>query len=93
MVWQPEPRASEARRVRKRWPKNNGSARAEREGRKTIFTQLVIIVEEQRRRREAATPGAGGAESEVIRVGRSTAEVPLESHEMFEHELSDQNLI
>ena len=80
--------------MRKRWPKNNGSARAEREERKTIFTQLVIIVEEQRRRREAAMPGAGGgAESEVIRVGRSTAEVPLESHEMFEHELSDQNLI
>ena len=53
-------RAKLGKGVRKRWPKNNGSARAEREGKKTIFTQLVIIVEEQRRRREAATPGAGG---------------------------------
>ena len=63
MVWQPEPRASEG--GRKRWPKNNGSARAEREGRKTIFTQLVIIVEE----REAEKRGrhAGGEQSERSR--------------------------
>ena len=65
MVWQPEPRASEAWRgrdgERKRWPKNNGSAREGR--RKTIFTQLVIIVEE----REAEKRGrhAGGGQSGV----------------------------
>ena len=45
---------------RKRWPKNNGSARAEREGRKTIFTQLVIIVEEQRRGGEERPPRRRG---------------------------------
>ena len=77
--------------MRKRWPKNNGSVTAE--GREEDHFHAAGHNSRGTGGGEERPPGAGGAESEVIRVGRSTAEVPLKSHEMFEHELSDKNLI
>ena len=76
--------------MRKPWPKNNGSVTAE--GREEDHFHAAG---HNSRGAEAEKRGrhAGGGRSGVGRVGRSTAEVPLESHEMFEHELSDQNLI